>query len=137
MTFEAHTSVQNIAVGNGRAIENHSLFASRQALSLWHVRYSSMTVWHLVRSLPKLLWLITNSDTIAAAHGYKRKPLTLLGEHKSTPLERMQRFRDAGRRAIATPSESNGAHSTCMELFPTNAWICMECARTICLNLFE
>ncbi len=54
VTFEAHTSVQNIAVGNGRAIENHSLFASRQALSLWHVRYSSMTVWHLCQIIAKI-----------------------------------------------------------------------------------
>ena len=54
VTFEAHTSVQNIAVGNGGAIENHSLFASRQALSLWRVRYSSMTVWHLCQIIAKI-----------------------------------------------------------------------------------
>ena len=54
VSFEAYTSVQNIAAGNGGAIENHSLFASRQALSLWHVRYSSMTVWHLCQIIAKI-----------------------------------------------------------------------------------
>ena len=54
VTSEACTSVQNIAVGNGKTIENHSLFASKQALSLWHVRYASMTVWHLRQIIAKI-----------------------------------------------------------------------------------
>ena len=150
VTSEASTGVQNTAVGNGQTTKNHSLFGSSQALSLWQFRYISITVWHPCQIIAQIAlvnhkcheWHCFRNGTgwrhnCCCSH-IQAKALNHLGKHRSPSLRNAcNLFGKLDKGQSQPPRNPKRRIQRACGGFPTNAWICTQCARTICFNLFE